>query len=57
MIIYELFGGQEPFPNINNIGRLIRNITDGVRPEIPEDFPAQMKDVVKRFWSQSYDHD
>ncbi|RGB38343.1 kinase-like domain-containing protein [Rhizophagus diaphanus] len=50
MIMWECTTGCKPFANIEHDHNLIYNIIDGKRPEITEDTPEFLANLMKRCW-------
>ncbi|PKC09528.1 kinase-like protein, partial [Rhizophagus irregularis] len=50
MIMWECTTGCKPFANIEHDQNLIYNIIDGKRPEITEDTPEFLANLMKRCW-------
>jgi serine/threonine protein kinase len=53
MIMWECTTGCRPFANIEHNHNLIFNIIDGKRPEITEDTPEFLANLMKRCWDSN----
>ena len=53
VILYELFSGLDPFPLCQTIMQVMMAMIKNQRPEFPSDFPAELKAVIQKGWSNS----
>lgn len=50
MILWELFSGQEPFPNCR-MSDLKRMVNEGYRPNIPDEIDEDIRHLIKSCWN------
>ncbi len=50
IIIFELFSGMDPFPG--NLCQIIESKKEDRKPEIPQNFPSDLKNVILCGWSK-----
>ena len=55
MLCYQLLSGIQPFRNAVNQFQLYRILSNGERPSIPDDFNANLKELIEFCWSQNPD--
>ena len=53
MILYQLVTGNAPFGGHIRTGELINKIFNNERPEIPQEIPKAMSDLIRKCWDQN----
>ncbi|OHS94246.1 hypothetical protein TRFO_39576 [Tritrichomonas foetus] len=55
VILFQVMTGIRPFADESNIENLMIRVADGERPEIPENVPKELTNLISKCWSDNID--